>query len=1014
MQENAFMKRIQPIGYSIFAGLLLVFTAVAAAGESDAGKESQFLSNVRQLIYDGKRSGEGYFSPDGNFLIFQSEREPENPFFQIYILSFESGDSWRVSPGTGKTTCAFFRPGSNEVLFASSHLDPGAVEKQKTEYEIRNSGQERRYSWDYDVHMDIFSANREGGNLKRLTASYGYDAEASYSPDGKKIAFCSLRNGYPAENSLKGLELSDQEKKRLAVDPSYFGEIYIMNADGSGQKRLTDWPGYDGGPFFSPDGQRIIWRHFDEGGLLADVYTMKLDGSDRRRLTDFGAMSWGPYYHPSGEYVLFASNKLGFSNFEVFMVDSRGEKEPLRITFTEGFDGLPVFSPDGKTLVWTSGRAPGGESQLFMAGWNHEAALAALRAAPARNAASSNPARDSGGASLDVSTIPATVTVSPVSIPSPQILAADLLAGVQYLAADELEGRMTGSVGARKAADFIADHFRSLGLKPAGGNNSYFQEFPFPAGVKILPEKCRLAISGQDGKPASLKLEQDFRPLPFTADGEAEGEVVFVGYGLSVPGESGRGYDSYAGLDVKDKIVLALRYAPEAVSVERRQELNAYAGLQYKAMAARKNGAKALLILSGPNSPNAGELISLSADRSLGSAGVPAASISGKTAQMLFAAAGKDLKKIQSELDTENPHAESGFVFPGVKLKFSAAVEREKKTDRNVLALLPPAERPPAGGSGESEYIIIGAHYDHIGYGEVGSLARKGEEGQIHNGADDNASGSAMVLELAAALADARQKNPADFRRGILFALWSGEELGIIGSSYFAENPAVALEKVVAYLNFDMVGRMKDNTLLLQGIGSSPTWKKLLEKRNVPAGFNLVLQDDPYQPTDVTAFYPRGVPVLGFFTGSHEDYNRPSDDAETLNYPDMERIGKFAYHLILDLAKQAERPDYVKVERKQAQGGGRETLRAYLGTVPDFVPGEIEGVRLSSVRAGGPADKAGLKEGDIIVGLAGQKISNIYDYTYALEAVKIGEPTGVTALRNGQEIKLTIVPEVRK
>lgn len=1003
------MKRIKRINYFILAGLLMC-TALVAAGESDPGKESQFLSNVRQLIYEGKRSGEGYFSPDGNFLIFQSEREAENPFFQIYILSFESGESWRVSPGTGKTTCAFFRPGADEVLFASSHLDPGAAEKQNTEYEIRNSGNERRYAWDYDVHMDIFSANREGDNLKRLTTSYGYDAEASYSPDGSKIAFCSLRNGYPAENSLKGVKLTDQEKKRLEVDPSYFGEIYIMDADGSNQKRLTDWPGYDGGPFFSPDGQRIIWRHFDEGGMLADVYTMKLDGSDRRRLTDFGAMSWGPYYHPSGEYVLFASNKLGFTNFEVYMVDSGGEKEPVRITFTDGFDGLPVFSPDGKTLVWTSGRTPGGESQLFTAGWNHPAALSALQAAPARNSAAPSPGSGFGSASLDVLTVPAAVTVSPVKIHSPQIAAADLLASVQYLAADELEGRMTGSMGARKAADFIADHFRSTGLRPAGDNSSYFQEFPFPAGVKILPEKSRLTITRQNEKPASLKLEQDFRPLPFSADGEVEGEVVFVGYGLSVPGEAGKGYDSYAGLDVKDKIVLALRYAPEAVSVERRQALNAYAGLQYKAMAARRNGAKAILILSGPNSPNPGELIALSSDRSLGSAGILAASISGKTAQMFFAAAAspKDLKKIQSDLDAENPHAESGFVFPGVKVKFSAGVEREKKTDRNVLALLPAAEEY-AG----DEYIIIGAHYDHIGYGEIGSLARKGEEGQIHNGADDNASGAAMVLELAAALADARQKNPADFRRGILFALWSGEELGIIGSSYFAEHPTAPLEKAAAYINFDMVGRMKDNTLLLQGIGSSSAWKKLIEKRNVSAGFNLVLQDDPYQPTDVTAFYPRGVPVLGFFTGSHEDYNRPTDDTETLNYPDMERIGKFAYHLILDLAKQAERPDYVKVERKQ-QGGGRETLRAYLGTVPDFVPGEIEGVRLSSVRAGGPADKAGVKEGDVIIGLAGQKISNIYDYTYALEAVKIGEPADLTVLRNGQEIKLTIVPEVRR
>jgi len=179
-------------------------------------------------------------------------------------------------------------------------------------------------------------------------------------------------------------------------------------------------------------------------------------------------------------------------------------------------------------------------------------------------------------------------------------------------------------------------------------------------------------------------------------------------------------------------------------------------------------------------------------------------------------------------------------------------------------------------------------------------------------------------------------------------------------------------------------------------------------------GFNLVLQDDPYLPTDVTALYPKGIPVIAFFTGSHEDYNRPSDDPETLNYQGMERIGNFAYKLILDVVKEPERPDYVKVERKQGQGGGRASLRAYLGTVPDFVPSDIEGVKLSSVRAGGPADKAGLKDGDIIIEFAGQKITNIYDYTYALEAAKIGEPTPVTVLRDGKEVKLSVVPEVRK
>lgn len=208
--------------------------------------EEQFLTNIRQLTLEGKSAGEGYFSPDGRFLIFQSERESENPFYQIYIMNLKTGETHRVSPGFGKTTCAFYRANSNEVLFASTHLDPEAKAKQQAEFEFRSSGKKRRFTWDYDEYYDIFSAQRDGSGLKQLTYAKGYDAEGAYSPDGSKIVFCSLRDAYPVEN------LSPEDKKRFEWNPAYFGEIYIMNADGSDQKRLTDWPGYDGGPFFSP------------------------------------------------------------------------------------------------------------------------------------------------------------------------------------------------------------------------------------------------------------------------------------------------------------------------------------------------------------------------------------------------------------------------------------------------------------------------------------------------------------------------------------------------------------------------------------------------------------------------------------------------------------------------------------------------------------------------------------------------------------------------------------------
>jgi Tol biopolymer transport system component len=255
------------------------------AEEKEEPGEEQFITNSRKLTYQGRRAGEGYFSQDGSYLIFQSERESENPFYQIYMMSLETGETHRVSPGIGKTTCAFFRPGTNEVIFASTHLDADAQKKQKEEIEFRASGKEKRYAWDYDETFDIFAAQRDGSQIKQLTDVPGYDAEGAYSPDGNKIVFCSMRDAYPLNR------LSAEDRKRIETDVAYFGEIYIMNADGTDATRLTDWPGYDGGPFFSPDGSRIIWRHFDESGMLADIYTMALDGSDRTRLTDFESVS---------------------------------------------------------------------------------------------------------------------------------------------------------------------------------------------------------------------------------------------------------------------------------------------------------------------------------------------------------------------------------------------------------------------------------------------------------------------------------------------------------------------------------------------------------------------------------------------------------------------------------------------------------------------------------------------------------------------------------------------------
>jgi Tol biopolymer transport system component len=353
-----------------------VFSATQAQG---VPQERDFLTRIRRLTVEGRRAGEGYWSKDGRKLVFQSEREPGNPFYQIYLMDMASGDVTRVSPGTGKTTCSFINPETGDILFASTHHDPRSKQLQEEELKFRASGQERRYSWDYDPEMELYVRTAKTGTYRRLTNKRGYDAEASYSPDGQWIVFSSTRDAYERQ-------LSAAEQKQLDVDPSYYAEIYIMraDADGTAPQRLTKVPGYDGGPFFSPDGKRIIWRRFDESGLIADVHTMNLDGTDDRQLTDFKSMSWAPYIHPSGKYVLFASNKLGFDNFEVFMVDIDGKKEPVRVTYSDGFDGLPVPSPDGTQLAWTSSRGGGREGQIYLAQWNHQKALDALAAAGPR------------------------------------------------------------------------------------------------------------------------------------------------------------------------------------------------------------------------------------------------------------------------------------------------------------------------------------------------------------------------------------------------------------------------------------------------------------------------------------------------------------------------------------------------------------------------------------------------------------------------------------------------------
>ena len=970
--------------------LSLLFPAVvalsSAASASTPSNEARLIQNARQLTFAGKRAGEGYFNADGTKMIFQSEREADNPFYQIYLLDLETGDTTRVSPGGGKTTCAWIHPGGEKVMFASTHDDPEAGTDQENEFKMRLSGKKRRYSWDYDKDYEIYEASVDGSGLKNLTNTLGYDAEGCYSPDGSRIVFSSNRSAY--ETKLEG-ELAEEFER----NPSVMSEIYIMDADGSNVKRLTDEMGYDGGPFFNADGTKICWRRFDRKGATAEIFTMNSDGTGQKQLTSIGAMSWAPFFHPSGDYLIFATNIQGFANFELYLVDAAGKKEPVRVTETEGFDGLPAFSPDGKKLAWTSNRTPKKQSQIFLGDWNHEAALALLQSSPERSKGGDDPALEVNG-KVDLGTMKTTV---------------------EFLASPELEGRLTGTQGGYRATEFAARSFEAMGLEPAGENGTWFDEFEFTAGID-LGTGNELLVEGLEVEP---KLNEDWRPLSFSENGKIDPSgVVFAGYGLEVPegvGEDGKKqplYSSYFHLAVKDKWVMVFRFMPEDASPEMRRRYARYSNLRYKAMTARRKGARGLIVVTGPKAEAKQRLVPLGYDASMSGSGLAGISVSDELAERMLQAAGvkESLADMQAQLDTGEMAA--GFTLEGIKVGATIDVLQEKATGRNVLARL-------KAGGGDEPPLVVGAHIDHLGVGYgPGSRADSDEKG-IHYGADDNASGVAGVLEIADYLQGQVKAGKLSPKRDVIFACWSGEELGLLGASHWVrefakdhgDEDGKLTGKIAACLNMDMIGRL-EKSLVLQGVGSSDYWPPEVERRNVVVGLPLVLGEDNFVSTDATAFYVRGVPILNAFTGAHEDYHTPRDTPDKIKYEEMEKVVRLMALIARGLVSSEEEPRYV--EQKRPNDRPRAGLRAYLGTVPDYAQSDIEGVKLSGVGKGGPADKAGIKGGDIIKSLAGKDVKNIYDYTYVIEALKIGEEIEIEIDRKGEQLKMKITPESRQ
>lgn len=567
-----------------------------------------------------------------------------------------------------------------------------------------------------------------------------------------------------------------------------------------------------------------------------------------------------------------------------------------------------------------------------------------------------------------------------------ELTASEIKDHVTYLSSDEMKGRFSGSKEIYEAAMYIKAEFEKYGLKPAFGNN-YLQEYQFIAGIEMVGDnEIDFNMGNEEIKP---EINTDFTPAPFSGSGEVEAKLVFAGYGISA---SKLEYDDYEGIDVKDKIVLVMRSHPEFNVPHSKFE--EFASLRYKATVARDKGALGIIFVNGylPEDDR-DKLVEFKYDGAASIEGFPAVQIKRSFIDKLFDNENISFAEYQKKMSEDKKS--SSFEFKNITAEIETGVKQVEKTTWNIAAII-------EGNDAQlkNEYVVVGAHFDHLGMGETGSLYM-GDEPMIHNGADDNASGTAGVLELAEKFASLKNV----LKRSILFVGFSGEELGLLGSNYFVNNPPVDADKMVTMVNMDMIGRLNDkNELIVYGTGTSTNWKNILNEKNT-YNFSLTFNDEGYGPSDHASFYGKQIPVLFFFTGTHTDYHKPSDDVDKINAEGEEKVLSYIFNITNYIVNQDAKPDYLVVERKDT---GRMTgTRVWVGTIPDFA-GNVEGYKLSGVTEGSPAAKAGLQAGDIIIKFGDKKITNIYDFTYAIGNYVPGDKVDVFVLRGVNEMNFNI------
>jgi hypothetical protein len=568
---------------------------------------------------------------------------------------------------------------------------------------------------------------------------------------------------------------------------------------------------------------------------------------------------------------------------------------------------------------------------------------------------------------------------------------------IKTLTQPKMEGRGDGTKGLTRAEHILAERYKDLGLQPAG-KNGYLQSFVVTTGAKLKGKNHFNVQTGEAKK--ELKLSQDYVPLSFSSSGTAAGPLVFAGYGATAEEFA---YDDYAGIDVKDKLVLVLRYEPSGFAAKSgNQGLTRHSQLVTKAINARNHGAKGLILVNGKLGEGEEDLLtrfgSISGPENVG---ILFAQVKNAIAEEWLRTTGKSLKDTQEQINSATKPG--SFTLPdNVHATLAIGIENTRASVNNVLAYLP---------GKTDEYVILGAHYDHLGRGTFDSLAPS-LIGQLHPGADDNASGTAGILELARILSPLKGR----LDRGILFASFAGEELGLLGSAAWVKEPTRPLDKAVAMLNLDMVGRIKNEKVYIGGVGTGSTLQKVLDQARGDSTLKFEISQGGYSSSDHTSFVSKRIPVLFFFSGLHSDYHKPSDTWEKIDPKAAAGLLNIVGRAAVELATDQEKPKFVEVvETNPHTGnpGGGGGYGPYFGSIPDF--GQTEnGVKFSDVKPGSPAAKAGLKAGDVLIQFGDKPIKNLYDFTDALRRSKVGDVVPVTVLRDGRELKVEVKLGQRK